>query len=305
MIRHKKQVIWRLLDGKPGHEKQSFSLIKALNYELDIKTVNIDIRSFVFSILFLTNKLKKLPRPDFIVGVGHKTHISLLYLKFIFGGKSILIMKPSFPCKWFDLCIIPEHDNVKGTSLIYRTKGALANTSNLINKDRKKGLILVGGISKHYEWDGENITNQIEQLLNNNLSIHFILTTSRRTPKDFIIKISKLSFTNLKIHSIQKQNRDWLKNQMNKTKYAWITEDSISMIYESLTAGQNVGLIALKSKCKSHITNEIDRLKEEKIVFANTNKSYKNRNESNFVIDEATRCAKLIKKQFIEKKLKN
>ncbi len=70
---------------------------------------------------------------------------------------------------------------------------------------------------------------------------------------------------------------------MNKTKYAWITEDSISMIYESLTAGQNVGLIALKSKCKSHITNEIDRLKEEKIVFANTNKSYKNRNEVNMV----------------------
>ena len=210
-------------------------------------------------------------------------------------------MKPSFPCKWFDLCIIPEHDNVKGTSLIYRTKGALANTSNLIDKDRKKGLILVGGISKHYEWDGENITNQIEQLLNNNLSINFILTTSRRTPKDFIIKINKLSFTNLKIHSIQKQNRDWLKNQMNKTKYAWITEDSISMIYESLTAGQNVGLIALKSKCKNRITNEIERLKKEKIIFANTNRSYKNRNESNFVIDEATRCAKLIKNQFIEK----
>jgi len=263
--------------------------------------VNVDSRNFLFSILFSINKIKKLPKPNFIIGVGHKTHVSLLYLKFIFGGSSILIMKPSLPCKWFDLCIIPEHDNFEGTSLIYKTKGALANTSNLINKDEKKGIILVGGISKHYEWDGENVARQIEQLLNNNPSIHFILSPSRRTPKGFIIKINKLSFSNLKIHSIQKQNKDWLKNQMNKTKYAWITEDSISMIYESLTAGQNVGLIALKSKYKSRITNEIDRLKKERVVFANANRSYKNINESNFVIDEATRCAKLIKKQFIEK----
>jgi len=301
MMRNKKQVIWRLLDGKPGHEKQSLSLINALNFEFGVKTVNIDSRNFLFSILFSLNKIKKLPRPNFIIGVGHKTHASLLYLKFIFGGKSILIMKPSLPCKWFDLCIIPEHDNFEGTSLIYKTKGALANTSNLMKKNEKKGIILLGGISKHYEWDGENIARQIEQLLINNPSIQFILSTSRRTPKDFIIEINKLSFSNLKIHSIQKQNKDWLQNQMNKAKYAWITEDSISMIYESLTAGQNVGLIILKSKCTSRITNEIDRLKKERVVFANNNRSYKNRNESNFVIDEATRCAKLIKKQFIEK----
>ena len=301
MTSDKKQVIWRLLDGKPGHEKQSLSLIKALNCEFGVKTVNVDSRNFLFLILFSINKIKKLPKPNFIIGAGHKTHASLLYLKFIFGGKTILIMKPSLPSNWFDLCIIPEHDNFEGTSLIYKIKGALANTSNLIKKDEKKGIILVGGISKHYEWGGDNVVRQIEELLINNPLIHFILSPSRRTPKDFIIKINKLSFSNLTIHSIQKQNKDWLKNQMNKTKYAWITEDSISMIYESLTAGQNVGLIALKSKYKNRITNEIERLKKEKIIFANTNRSYKNINESNFVIDEATRCAKLIKKQFIEK----
>ena len=262
MIRNKKQVIWRLLDGKAGHEKQSLSLINALNSEVGVKTINIDSRSFLFFILFSIGKLKRFPKPDFIIGVGHKTHIALLYLKFFFGGKSILIMKPSLPCNWFNLCIIPEHDKFKGTGLIYWTKGALANTSNLIKKNEKKGLILVGGISKHYEWDGKIIATQIEQLLNNNLSINFVISPSRRTPKDFIIEINKLSFSNLKIHSIQKQNQNWLKNQMNKAKYAWISEDSISMIYESLTAGQNVGVLSLKIKNKSRITNEIDRLKK-------------------------------------------
>ena len=87
---------------------------------------------------------------------------------------------------------------------------------------------------------------------------------------------------------------------MNKTKYAWISEDSISMVYESLTAGQNVGLISLKAKNKSRITNEMDRLKKEKLVFANENKSYKNKNKLHAAINEASRCAKLIKRQFIQ-----
>ena len=85
---------------------------------------------------------------------------------------------------------------------------------------------------------------------------------------------------------------------MNKAKYAWITEDSISMIYESITAGQKVRLINLKNKGKSRITVEVDRLKKEKVIFPNDNKDYKNRNKS-YALNEATRCAKLIKKQFI------
>ena len=296
----KVKIIWRLLDGKTGHEKQTQSLIDALKSETVVKSVNIDVRSFLFSILFLVNKLKELPKPDFIIGAGHKTHFSILYLKYIFGGKTILIMKPSLPCNWFDLCIIPNHDKFKSKGLVYWTKGVLADTSNLIKKDEKKGLILVGGISKHYQWDSEIVANQIQKLLNNNSSINFILSTSRRTPKDFIVKIKKFTFVNLKIHSIKKQNKNWLKDQMKKVKYAWISEDSISMIYESLTAGQNVGLISLKIKGKSRITKEMDRLKKERLVFANKNKSYKNIDNLHTVINEASRCAKLIRKQFIE-----
>ena len=298
--KQKKTMIWRLLDGKTGHEKQTLSLIKALKDETAIKTIDIKIRNFLFLILLSMNELKKIQKPDFIIVAGHKTHLPLLYLKYIFGGKTILIMKPSMPCNWFDLCVIPEHDKFKGRGLIFWTKGVLANTTNLINKEAQKGLILIGGISKHYQWDSESVANQIEQLLNNNSLIQFTLSTSRRTPKDFIKKINKLSFVNLKIYSIKKQNKSWLRNQMNKTKYAWISEDSISMVYESLTAGQNVGLISLKAKNKSRITNEMDRLKKEKLVFANENKSFKNKNKLHAAINEASRCAKLIKRQFIQ-----
>ena len=296
-----KILIWRLIDGKTGHEKQTLSLVNALKDEIAIKTIDIKIQSFLLLILFSMKVLKKIQNPDLIIAAGHKTHISLLFLKYFYGGKSILLMKPSLPCNWFDLCIIPQHDKFKVKGLIVWTKGVLVNTTNLINKNEKKGLILIGGISKHYIWDSESVVNQIKKLLNNNLLIDFILSTSRRTPKDFMMKINKISFKNLKIYHIKKQNKNWLTNQMNKTKYAWITEDSMSMIYESITAGQNVGLISLKSKGKSRITEEVNRLKEEKIVFVNENKSYKNRNKPHAVINEANRCAKFINKIFIKK----
>ena len=299
--KQKKTVIWKLLDGKTGHEKQILSLVKALKDEAAIKTIDIKIQSFLSLILFSINKLKKIQKPDCIIAAGHKTHMALLFLKYFFGGKSILIMKPSLPCNWFDLCIIPEHDKFRGRGLILWTKGVLSNTTNLINKNERKGLILIGGISKHYKWDSERVVNQIEELLRNNLSIHFILTTSRRTPKDFMMKINKLSFKNLKIHPTQDQNENWLKNQMNKTKYAWITEDSMSMIYESITAGQNVGLIGIKSKGKSRITDEVNKLKKEKVIFSNENKSYKNNNKLHTVFNEANRCAKFINKKFLKK----
>jgi len=299
--KQKKILIWRLIDGKTGHEKQTLSLVNALKDEIAIKIINLKIRSFLFLILFSLKGLKKIQNPDLIIAAGHKTHISLLFLKYFYGGKSILLMKPSLPCNWFDLCIIPEHDTFKARGLIVWTKGVLVNTTHLINKNEKKGLILIGGISKHYIWNSESVVNQIKKLLSNNLLIDFILSPSRRTPEDFMMKINKISFKNLKIHNTKKQNKNWLTNQMNKTKYAWITEDSMSMIYESITAGQNVGLISLKSKRKSRITEEVNRLKEKKVIFLNENKSYRNRNKPHAVINEANRCAKFINKIFIKK----
>ena len=286
------------MDGKTGHEKQTSSLTKSLSLQIKTNIFNIQIKNLLHLIYNLKQHFKTLPKPDFIVCAGHKTHIPMILLKFIYGGKSIVIMKPSLPCGWFDLCIIPKHDNFMGKGLIYRTKGALASTNSLLKKNQKKGLILIGGISKHYEWDSKKLIYQVEELLKKNISINFVLSVSRRTPSDFIKKINGLEFDNLKIHSIKKQNDSWLENQMNKTKYAWISEDSISMIYESLTAGQIVGVLNMSGKKNSRIVNEVAELKKEGLIFANTNKTYKNKIKPNNKFNEAIRCAKFIKKNF-------
>ena len=50
--KQKKTVIWRLLDGKTGHEKQTLSLVNALKNETAIKTIDIKNRNLLFLILF-------------------------------------------------------------------------------------------------------------------------------------------------------------------------------------------------------------------------------------------------------------
>ena len=56
---------------------------------------------------------KRLIKPDIAIGAGHKTHLYLLAIKRCFGAKIVVILKPSLPLKFFDLCVIPKHDDVK------------------------------------------------------------------------------------------------------------------------------------------------------------------------------------------------
>ena len=310
-MRLKKEIIvWRFLDGKIGHENQSLALVNSLN--LEIKLLNIPITNLIITTFINIKKLLKLPRPDLIIGVGHRVHLSLLVAKFLFGGKSIVIMKPSIPVHWFDLCIIPKHDQYNGKGLVYKTNGALCNIKSKGEKKSDKGLILIGGISKNFIWNEDSVINQITQLVINNPNINFELTTSRRTPIDFSLNLKKLKTNletlslnykkNLKISFIKNQNQNWVNNRMREAKFAWITEDSISMISESLTAGQLVGIIRLsKNKLykKNKKSNSLDILKKEGFIFYDQDGTYKNTNKLKIFPNQAEECANWIKLNFI------
>tara|TARA_B100001173_G_scaffold26328_1_gene20733 strand:- start:1389 stop:2297 length:909 start_codon:yes stop_codon:yes gene_type:complete len=290
MSLQKEIIVWRFLDGKTGHEKQSLALVKFIKNEIKTKLFNIDINN-VGSLLFKYKKLIELPKPDLIIGIGHKVHISVLIAKIIFGGKSIIIMKPSMPINWFDLCIIPEHDKYKGKGLIYRTKGALCDGENKRIKDSKKSLILIGGTSKNFIWDSNYLINQIEDLINNNSSIKFLLSTSRRTPQDFIMKLRNIRKKNLIIVPLKDQEENWLENNFNNTKTSWISEDSISMIYESLTAGQQVGILKQKKSKNNRIKNSLNMLRKEGYIFYDEDGNYKINRKVKIFPNEAKKCA--------------
>jgi mitochondrial fission protein ELM1 len=299
-------IIWCFIDGKKGHENQSVGLINQLESKVKCITHYIDVpakNSFFSALVF--NKLsvlKVLRKPSLIIGAGHKTHLYVLYAKFFFGGKSILLMKPSLPVKWFDLSVIPEHDVGNLSKSIYITKGPLGKITHKKYKQiRGQNLVLIGGESKHYEWDSNKIINQIKEIVENNPKESFILSSSRRTPKNFIAKIPQQIKSNIKIVLCHETNESWMNKVMAQSNYIWVTVDSYSMIYESINAAANVGVLNLKNK-NTKLTKAITKLISEKKVFTwDKKQTYKTNKKIIYKSNEIEICSKYIIKRFINK----
>ncbi|MES9906239.1 MAG: ELM1/GtrOC1 family putative glycosyltransferase, partial [Sedimenticola sp.] len=100
------RVIWRLLDGKPGHENQTLGLCRALECLLSIKRLDITVGSKPSQLLDLLlgrfPAAAELPLPDLIMGAGHVTHLALLAARRRYGGRTLVCMAPSLPRTLFD-----------------------------------------------------------------------------------------------------------------------------------------------------------------------------------------------------------
>ena len=88
-----------------GHEKQCESLVNALAKLIEVKIYRIKPYNFYKKIFFFLfswlDKKKSLPRPDFLIGAGHQTHLQLILDKKKYGGQTVLIMRPSLPIDFF------------------------------------------------------------------------------------------------------------------------------------------------------------------------------------------------------------
>src|SRR5204863_3062684 len=65
---------------------------------------------------------------------------------------------------------------------------------------------------------------------------------SRRTPSDFLSRLQNAG-CRAEMMPHARTMRDWLPSQLLAAQEAWVTEDSISMIFEAVTAGARTGLL--------------------------------------------------------------
>jgi len=265
--KHEKiKVIWRFRDGKAGHDKQSLALVQSLKNQVKCRTFDINVQSQRNPILNIIFKNYKLPegitKPDIAIGAGHKTHLHLLALKRCFGTKIVVIMKPSLPLKLFDLCVIPKHDDVKSGSNIFITNFPLVNFN--LNKKKKENtaLFLIGGPSKHFYWDSKIVLEQIKNISKKFKFKKLLITTSRRTPIDFINEFNKLKIKNIKLYEHTKIINDWLDKNIIKVKNIWVTNDSYSMLIEAIASGAYTDILELKTKQGSSLSREINAIKK-------------------------------------------
>jgi mitochondrial fission protein ELM1 len=253
--------VWVVSDGKPGHINQSLGLADALGRAAATETHVIGaLPAWRAAIALLLKRLpgNRLPSPDLIVGAGHSTHATLLAARRARGGRTVVLMKPSLPRNWFDLCITPQHDGIPSDARTLTTEGALNRIRPSQSRTEHRGLLLIGGESKHFDWDSDAIQVQIKSIVARSPDTQWTLTTSRRTPTDFLPGLP--GYPNLAVVPHTATAPGWLAEQLDHSGVVWVSPDSASMVFEALTAGADVGVFDLPVRPKSRVAWAISHL---------------------------------------------
>ena len=299
-------VIWRISDGRPGHDTQSIGLTEALQRRLDCRAVTLPAQGparalgYWFSGRYPTGMDR--PRPSLIIGAGRRTHLDILAARRSYGGRGIVLMRPSpLLRRCFDMSLIPEHDQPRPAANVMTTKGAV-NRMRPGHKQPAQGLMLIGGPSSHHDWNADEVIEALERIITADPGIHWIVTDSPRTPPATSRRLAGLPAT--EYHPHQECPPDWLAERLAETGPVWVSEDSISMVHEALTAGCLVGLLDAPRKQESdRVTRGIDNLIREGYVtpFAVwlQNRSLQ---QAPVRLQEADRCAAFIIKRFLSQK---
>lgn len=254
--------VWRFSDRRRGHDAQSLGLVHALGRLTACRSFDLPALPWPQTLSYwLAGNFPpgdQLPNPHLIVGAGHGTHGSLLAARRARQGKIVVLMRPTLPTAWFDFCIIPEHDPAPAGDHILRSFGPLNTLTAGTHNDPAAGLILVGGPSRHFQWRFAELLPRIQTLLGTP-GIAWTVSNSPRTPAaDNALLAAQLpGATFLPYNSV---GTDWLAGQLRASGTVWITADSMSMIFEALTAGSAVGILELPDRGTDRVTRAISDL---------------------------------------------
>ncbi len=290
-------VVWRFYDGKPGHDRQSAGLVQALAARVPVDAVSFDARAPRISTWhYLSCRLPigaRTPDPDLIIGAGRRCQWPMLVARHVRGGRAIYLMKPRLPIRCFDLCLIPRHDGPRPDPRIIITDGVL-NDMPATTVRTGRSVVLIGGPSAHFTWDTSMLVDQIQTLIDTAPTRRWVIADSRRTPPQTAAALRHLAADKVTIMPFQESKRDWLAGELAQSDQAWVTADSVSMIYEGLSAGAAVGVLEIPIKRKDRITGIVPDLAARGLVTPYRNWRDGVALETRPPLREAARCARLI-----------
>ena len=278
-------ILW-IKDGKKGHEKQVQALLEELSKTIDIKIYQEDYHisslkrffdifhhstSYVFKKYDSCKIIKSYNQNEInlVIGAGSNIHTRLLllkkFLKDIYNKDiiAISVLSPSLFKNEFNFICAPNHDEIK-LSNIKNTiffEGSLAKVS-IQEPDDSIGLIGLGGINNHFIFNEDDLIKQIEYILSLYPNKDWYLFSSRRTSDLMIDKIKRLtnSFSNL---IVAHENFDEI---IKHASIKFITQDSMNMVYESLSTKGQTFVFNMKYKNENKITKQIKKLVENKQI---------------------------------------
>jgi uncharacterized protein len=269
-------------DQRPGHFKQTQAVISALQA---LTPVAVNIRRLVptngirrlfhglGTFLPLQKPVTKgLPKDiDLIIGTGSGTHLPMIALKWRCRAKLVTCMSPDPLLRsWFDLCLIPRHDNPPERRNILATFGPPCLKIERADHDPHRGLILVGGIDpKSHHWNSALLINQVQDLRAGMPRMSWTISSSPRTPVETIEGLVELTSKKDQMHFFRAAETPpgWLESAYAAHGQVWVTADSVSMVYEALTAGCRVGILPVVWKhSQNKFQSGVDDLKSHGLV---------------------------------------
>ncbi len=299
-------------DGRPGHEKQSLGLVRGLKNRLAVQMAMVSVADFGLPRQIGVQFARFLPpwacwldfldngATDLVICTGSRTHALALTIKKRLGIPAVTCMTPDFLYRcFFDICFVPEHDGPVSGSNIFVTVGAPNTLFDKKKHDSAKGLILLGGKdSKTHIWDQERLVSQILQIIEKETDIFWSLSSSPRTPAATCELLTKMvkSYANVAFFDYRSTEKGWIERQYHLCRNVWVTADSVSMVYEALSAGCQVNILPVDWLAGGAKLEKNERLLLEKNLvrpFALW-QSGKNISDNLQTINEAQRCADYI-----------
>ena len=306
------------LDGRPGHEKQTWGILQAIQRKCPLEIVEIRVsrpnilQYFFFFLRFLLPLCRRFNSTvtgyDLLIGTGTHTHLPMLLYKKKFSIPAVTCMTPaSYVQNKFDLIFSPMHDrtNPQKTNII-KTIGPPNTNIDEGRHDRNKSLILIGGIDdKSHYWHTEEIVQSVESLLHIDSGKNFTISSSPRTPAITCNALKELEgkFENVTFYHFRETEKGWVERQYQECENVWVTGDSISMVYEALSSGCRVGILPVDwKKEKNKFKRSEAYLKEKRMVMdLEAYLSGGVREMMGEPIDDADRCAEAILKNILWK----
>ncbi len=298
LFRENRLVIWRFTDGKPGHDSQSFGLACALKELVDCEIHSIDSHTPLLALagpMFCRDPdILKLPSPNLIIGAGRKTHIPIFATKRRHNCFSVILMRPSLPISWFDVCLIPEHDDPLTLRNVIQTKGAINTIVPSEHKNPDEGIVLIGGPTKHLLWDDKEICSMIEKIISTD-QINWTLYDSPRTPDATKSMLRDISSPNSSYTPYAESDRSKLEEQIATASRIWVSMDSVTMLYEALTGNAAVGVLSISAEKQNKISTTITKLTcENQCITFNDWEKGRALTPPTTRINESSRCAALL-----------
>ena len=200
--------------------------------------------------------------PSILIGAGHDVYSKILqakkYLKKYTSKDifSIAVLRPSYKLNSFDLIVAPEHDFRKRRlpKNVILFQGSLASTSHdPVNEN--KGIIAIGGPSKHYNFDQEILMNQLHYILSVHPKHEFKIFNSRRTPDALNLKLKNEidNYPNVQFIHLDSSESDTFQDSLNKSSLKFVTPDSSNLVFEALSAKGQTFLIQIERSTYTRI----------------------------------------------------